>query len=96
MLKDQAAIFLPDRVAAVVDFVFVFFFNHFHLYKFVFNNERKTDTTRYHLSIETPPKDLISLTKGTEKGEWDRQQMLKKLEVDLNKNQTVSIYSNVV
>jgi hypothetical protein len=49
------------------------------------------DKRSTHLSIETPPQDLPALGKGTEKLEWERQQVLKKLEEQHNRKIMVSV-----
>ena len=91
ILQTYAVTFPPQRLASVVDFVFSFFFNHFHLYKFVFTKERDVDKTTTHLCIDTPPQDLHPLAKGTEKTEWERQEVLKKLEEEHNRKLMVCI-----
>lgn len=87
MFKTHGAVFQPNRVTAVVDFVFSLFFNHFHLYQFVFQHERETDATSCHLTLESPSQNLLALSKGIEKSEWEKQQMLKSLELKHNENQ---------
>jgi hypothetical protein len=43
------------------------------------------DKRTNQLTVETPPQDLPALGKGTEKSEWECQQVLKKLEEEHNK-----------
>ena len=85
ILQAYASTFTSQRLTSVVDFVFSFFFNHFHLFKFVSTNERDVDRRTVHLRVEMPPQDLPPLGKGTEKSEWECQQVLKKLEEEHNK-----------
>ena len=91
ILQTYATTFPPQRLTSVIDFIFLFFFNHFHLYKFVFTKERDVDKTTTHLCIDTPPQDLNPLAKGTEKSEWERQEALKKLEEEHNRKLMVGI-----
>ncbi|XP_028407025.1 uncharacterized protein C8orf74 homolog [Dendronephthya gigantea] len=86
ILQNYTTVFTAQRLTGVVDFVFSYFFNHFHLYKFVFTNERDIDKSTAHLHVETPPQDLPPLKTGMEKSEWERQQVLKQLEDQHIKN----------
>ena len=93
ILQAYASTFTSQRLTSVIDFVFSFFFNHFHLYKFVFTNERDEDRRTAHLIVETPPQDLPALGKGTEKSEWERGQVLKKLQEEHDKKIMVGVCS---
>ena len=96
VLKGYTTIFPSQRLTSVIDFVFLFFFNHFRLYKFVFTNERDVDRRTNHLSIETPPQDLPALGKGMEKSEWECQQVLKNLEEERNRKLMVNCMNHRV
>ena len=89
MLKNSVDLY-QNRTTTVVDFVFSLFFHHFHLYKFVFNNDKENNTTSQQLDVQTPPQNILALSEGIEKSAWDEQQALKNLETEHIDNIKVS------
>lgn len=94
VLGTYSSVFQIKQQRILVDFVFLLFFNHFHLYKYVFTRDRDVDRTEHSLIMEMPSV-IPRLCEGMEKTKYDKQQALVKLEDKHQRRQMVCLESYI-